>query len=192
MGQITMATTLTSPRSLEEFLKLPEEKPALEFFGHRIYQKPMPRRRHSILQFEISSAINQIAKPAKIAYAFPELRCTFAGRSIVPDIVVLLWEHIEFGSDGEPRDDVLIPPDWMIEILSPEQNSGWVIRKILFSLEQGGQLGWLVDPGDRSVVAFFPDRLPKSLQGSDPLPVLSGIPWPISADQLFDWLKMSV
>lgn len=35
-------------------------------------------------------------------------------------------------------------------------------------------------------------RLPKSLQGSNPLPILSRIPWQISTDQLFDWLKMNV
>jgi len=187
-----MATTLTSPRSLEEFLALPEEKPALEFFDERIYQKPMPKGKHSKLQAELIARVNEIAEASRIAFAFPELRCTFAGRSIVPDIVVLRWSSIPIDENGEPREDVLVPPDWMIEILSPNQNSGLVIRKILFSLEQGGQLGWLIDLSDRSVVAFFPNRLPKSLQGSDPLPVLSGIPWQISAEQLFDWLKMNV
>ena len=49
---------------------------------------------------------------SKLAYAFPELRCTFGGRSIVPDIAVLLWERIEFDDDGEPVDDVRIAPDW--------------------------------------------------------------------------------
>ncbi|MEN9224093.1 MAG: Uma2 family endonuclease [Thermostichus sp. HHBFW_bins_43] len=93
--------------------------------------------------------------------------------------------------NNEPADDVLIPPDWMIEILSPDQKSGLVIRKILFSLEQGGQLAWLIDPADCSVVAFYPDRLPKSLQGSDPLPVLQGIPWSITVDGLFESLKIS-
>ncbi|MCF2969929.1 Uma2 family endonuclease [Synechococcus sp. Nb3U1] len=176
MGPITMATTLTAPSSLEDFLKLPEEKPALEFFDGQIYQKPMPKRQHSILQFEIASGIHQLTKPEKIAYAFPELRCPFAGRSIVSDVVILTWEHIDFNSAGEVTDDVLVPPGWIIEILSPDQNSGLVIRKILFSLEQGGQLVWRIDPPDRSVVAFYPDRLPKSLQGSDPLPVLQGIP----------------
>lgn len=192
MGPIVMATTLTAPSSLEDFLKLPEEKPALEFFDGQIYQKPMPKCQHSILQFGIASAIHQLTKPEKIAYTFPELCCTFAGRSIVADVAVLTWEHIDFNSTGEVTDDVLVPPNWIIEILSPDQNSGLVIRKILFSLEQGGQLGWLIDPPDRSVVAFYPDRLPKSLQGSDPLLVLQGIPWSTTVDDLVSSLRLNV
>ena len=46
----------------------------------------------------------------KIAYAFPQLRCTFDGRSIVPDIAVLLWEQIQFDDSSEPLGDVLIAP----------------------------------------------------------------------------------
>ncbi|MFZ4730619.1 MAG: Uma2 family endonuclease, partial [Pseudanabaena sp.] len=63
--------------SLEEFLALPETKPASEYIDDQIYQKPMPQGKHSTLQAEIVMAINQRAKPQKLAYAFPELRCTF-------------------------------------------------------------------------------------------------------------------
>jgi hypothetical protein len=34
------------------------------------------------------SNINQTAKTQKIAYEFPELRCTFGDRSIVPDVAI--------------------------------------------------------------------------------------------------------
>ena len=37
-----------------------------------------------------------VAEDAKIAYAFPELRCTFGGRSIIPDIAIYKWERIRF------------------------------------------------------------------------------------------------
>jgi len=44
----------------------------------------MPQGEHSVLQSELLSRINQVGNPAKIAYAFPELRCNFADVSIVP------------------------------------------------------------------------------------------------------------
>jgi len=53
-----------------------------------------------------------VTQNPKIAYAFPELRCTFGGRAIVPDIAVLLWEQIQFDDSGEPLGDVLIAAYW--------------------------------------------------------------------------------
>jgi len=83
---MTIATKPQIQLSLEAFLELPETKPASEYINNRAYQKPMPQGKHSKLRSEIVTLINQIAKAEKIAYAFPELRCTFGGRSIVPDI----------------------------------------------------------------------------------------------------------
>jgi hypothetical protein len=56
----------------------------------------MPKSKHSRLQIKIYDAINAVTEAEKIAYAFPELRCSFGGRSIVPDIVVLRRGQIEF------------------------------------------------------------------------------------------------
>lgn len=44
-------TQPTSKTSLEDFLQLPETKPASEYIDGRIYQKPMPQGEHSTLQF---------------------------------------------------------------------------------------------------------------------------------------------
>ncbi len=54
----------------------------------------IPQGKHSTLQSEIVTLINQRAKSDKIAYAFPELSCTFADRSMVPDIAVFEWRRI--------------------------------------------------------------------------------------------------
>jgi Uma2 family endonuclease len=41
----------------------------------------MPQGEHSTLQGSLVTAINGIAKPQKLAYAFPELRCTLLTNS---------------------------------------------------------------------------------------------------------------
>ena len=117
--------TVAKPTSvtLEEFLALPEIKPASEYIDGKVIQKPMPKARHSRLQGKLIDAINRVVEEQRIACAFPGLRCTFAGRSIVPDIAVLSWEQIQFNEDGEPVDDVCTAPAWTIEILSPEQST---------------------------------------------------------------------
>lgn len=69
--------------TLAEFLSLPETEPASEFINGKIVQKPMPKGKHSIIQGELVSIINIVLKPQKIARAFPELRSTFAEKSII-------------------------------------------------------------------------------------------------------------
>ena len=128
-------TIATERLTLEQFLKLPETKPASEYIEGEIIQKSMPKTKHSLLQLRACNKINQVTETPKIAYAFPELRCTFDGRSIVPDISVLLWEQIQFDESGEPLDDVLIAPYWAIEILSPQQSSNRVTKKIIHCLQ---------------------------------------------------------
>lgn len=185
-----MVQASSQPLTLEEFLTLPETKPASEFINGRIIQKPMPKTRHSRLQGKLTSTINHVVEQQQIAYAFPELRCTFGGRSIVPDIAVLRWNRIKFDDDGEPVDDILIAPDWTIEILSPEQSSNRVTGNILRCLRHGSQLGWLIDPSDRSVLIFLPDRQPELFQGNELLAVLNDIDLQLTAEQIFNWLKM--
>lgn len=174
---------------LEEFLALPETKPASEYIDNQIYQKPMPQGKHSTLQAEIVMAINQIAKPKKLAYAFPELRCTFGKRSIVPDISVFEWSNIPLDDDREPLNKISIPPDWIIEILSPAQSPFLIIDKIGFALKHGTKLGWLVVPKERRILTFKGDSF-NICQGIDILPTLEIFgDWQISVQNVFDLLK---
>ncbi len=107
--------------TLDEFLKLPETKPASEYVDGQILQKPMPQGKHSVIQGEFVPAINQVVKPQRLARAFPELRCTFGDRSIVPDIAVFTWARIPRDEQGEVANTFAAAPDWAIEILSPDQ-----------------------------------------------------------------------
>ena len=186
-----MIQALPKTITLEEFLKLPETKPASEYLDGNIIQKPMPKSRHSRLQSKLLKAVNEVTESKRIAYAFPELRCSFGGRSLVPDVAVIRWEHIEFDDNGEPKDDVLIAPDWTMEILSPDQSSNRVAGKILHCLNYGCQLGWLLDPDDRSILVFQPKQQPELHRGTDNLIVLEGIDLTLTVEQVFAWLKMN-
>jgi Uma2 family endonuclease len=190
---VTKIMTVAKPSSitLEEFLNLPETTPASEYINGEIMPKPMPKTRHSRLQGKLTSTVNGVTEERRIAYAFPELRCTFGGRSIVPDVAVMRWEHIEFDDNGEPVDDVLTAPDWTIEILSPEQSSNRVAGNVLHCLKYGCQLGWLIDPSDRSILVFQPKQQPELLRSTDNLIILDGIGLQLTVEQVFAWLKMA-
>ncbi|AMA08440.1 Uma2 family endonuclease [Picosynechococcus sp. PCC 73109] len=184
-------TALTSPEiSLQDFLARPETKPASEYINGAIYQKPMPKGKHSRLQLKLNNHINTVTEKTQLAYAFPELRCSFGDRSIVPDIAVFQWPRIPLEADGEVPDNFLLCPDWTIEILSPEQSPNRVTGNILYCLEHGCQLGWLIDPGDRSILIFQPNQQPQLLTQEDALKVLPNIPLTLTAAEVFSWLKM--
>jgi Uma2 family endonuclease len=188
-------TSIQSPPklSLAEFLELPETKPANEYINGQIYQKPMPKGKHSAIQTFLAPTINQVGIPRRIARAFTELRCTFSGRSIVPDITVFSWERIPLDSNGEIENTFEIYPDWTIEILSPEQSPTRVINNILFCLNQGTKLGWLIDNQERMVMIFKPGQQPEIKQEGENIPVLDSLEnvLQLSVQDVFSWLILN-
>jgi Uma2 family endonuclease len=185
-----MTIAAIQPTNIEEFLQLPETEPASEFIHGQIIQKPMPQGEHSQLQIDLCETINQITNPQKIAKAFPELRCIFGGLAIVPDIAVFRWERIPRLPSGRIANRFELHPDWVIEILSPEQKYKQVLSKLLHCAEYGTELGWLVDSDDESILVVDSDRRVKELKNSDYLPVLTGIELNITVQEVFSWLSL--
>jgi Uma2 family endonuclease len=153
--------------TLEAFLAMPETKPASEFIDGVIFPKPTPQGKHSAIQTEFVSVVNGQLRRPKIARAFSELRCTFGGRSVVPDVSVFGWERIvrDVASGEVANVFAILPgrgfanaPDWTIEILSPDQSQTRVVKNIVHCLKHGTQMGWLIDPDDRTVFVYQPDR----------------------------------
>jgi Uma2 family endonuclease len=176
--------------TLADFLAMPETKPASEFIDGEILQKPMPKGRHSIIQRELTFAIDRPLTEMNRARAFPELRCTFGGRSVVPDITVFKSERIPRDADGIVANDFMVAPDWTIEILSPDQSQTKVVKNIVHCLKHGALMGWLIDPEERSVFVYYPNREMDVLDEPEAL-----LPMPefaadlgLTIGELFGWL----
>jgi Uma2 family endonuclease len=185
-----MVQTPTPTLTLESFLTLPETKPASEYIDGQVIQKPMPQGEHSTLQTELAPSINSALKSQKIAKAYTELRCTFDGRAIVPDISVFQWHRIPRNPDGSVANLFSLAPDWTIEILSPDQSQIKVMKNILHCLKNGAEIGWMIYPKDRSVIVYLPDQLPVVYD----LPSMA-LPMPgfaagysLTVGELFGWL----
>ncbi|MBW4463965.1 MAG: Uma2 family endonuclease [Pegethrix bostrychoides GSE-TBD4-15B] len=184
-----MVSSISECPTLEQFLQIPnlDESPAWEYINGEAIQKPMGGGKHSRLQKRIIGALDQAGDQYE---AFPELRCTFGGRSVVPDIVVVSGDQIPLDATGEiSSSGIDFAPPWVIEILSPRQSQTKVTGKILHCIRHGSQLGWLIDPEERSVLLYRPDRLPDLLMGAESVTILTGIDWTISVEQIFDWLR---
>ncbi|MDG2992406.1 Uma2 family endonuclease [Candidatus Synechococcus calcipolaris G9] len=186
-----MVQSFTKPLTLENFLQLPETKPASEYIDGLIIQKPMPQGEHSVIQTELAPAINLAVKPKQTARAFTELRCTFGGRSTVPDIAVFLWNRIPRKENGRVANVFSIAPDWTIEILSPEQSQTKVIKNILYCLTHGTQMGWLIDPDKQSVFVYLPDQPTTAYDEPKarlPVPEFAK-DFNLTVEALFNWLR---
>ena len=185
-----MVRSPTKSITLQEFLQLPETKPANEYIRGKIIPKPMPQGKHSTIQGELVPTINTVVKPKRIARAFPELRCTFGDRSTVPDIAVFAWNRIPRDENGEVANAFLIAPDWTIEILSPDQSQTKVTKNILHCLKHKTQMGWLIDPLEQTVFVFRPKQETEVFdEPSSLLPVPSfASELQLTVGNLFAWL----
>lgn len=177
--------------TLDDFLQLPETKPASEYIDGQIIQKPMPQGKHSAIRGELVSCINQTVKSPRIARAFIELRCTFGGSSTVPDVSVFVWDKIPRDRNGEVANVFLLAPDWTIEILSPDQSQTKVTNNILHCLKYETKMGWLIDPDEQSVFVYAPSQQLEVFENpEDKLPVPSfASTWELTVDSLFAWLR---
>lgn len=177
--------------TLDEFLKLPEEKPALEFEDGVVIQKVSPKGQHSALQPEIAERVNRVGIPGKIARAFSELRASYGGRSYVPDLSVYRWDRIPINDAGKIAHDFFDPPDIAFEIVSPQQSVTGRVRRYLWYVENGVQIAVLIEPDDESVLVFRAGQTPQALHGDDRIDLDEVLPgFDLTVQELFDSLRM--
>jgi Uma2 family endonuclease len=177
--------------TLEEFLKLPEEEPALEFQDGMVVQKVSPKGKHSAIQRAFCELLDRFGRPRRLVQVFPELRTTFAGASRVPDIAVYRWRRVPLDSTGRIADEFAEPPDIVVEIVSPDQRVNALVRRCLWYVGHGVTVALLVDPEDESIVVFRPDQIPRSLEPADRIDIDDIIPGlDLTGAQLFASLRL--
>ena len=129
---------ITQRLSLDEFLALPDEEPALELDPDgTVTQKMAPQGQHSLLQFTLCERINHFARPRRLAMAFPELRTIFGGAAYVPDVSVFRWECIPRTPDGTVANVFQAAPDIALEVVSPEQSPNALMRRCVVRGSRG-------------------------------------------------------
>jgi Uma2 family endonuclease len=182
---------IRSGMSLAEFLEWDriDEKPYLEYLEGRIEVKVSPRALHSVLEDEITNGLNQVALAGRLGRAFPELRCTYAVRSIVADVAFLLDDHIQVDQRGRFVDEIFVPPDIHVEIRSPRKSHKASRDKLAHSTAHGCPLGWYLDPYRETIEVFQPGLPPERLDANGYLegaPVLPG--FRVAVSEIFGWL----
>lgn len=177
--------------SLQEFLRLPEDKPALEYEDGMVTQKVSSKGQHSTLQGTFVRLFDSFATPRKLAKAFPELRTTFAGASRVPDVSLCLWDRVPRDKRGRVANDFFEPPDLVVEIVSPEQSVNALVRRCMWYVTNGVRLALLIDSADDSILLFRPEQPPVALSGAERIDVSDLLPgFHLTVEELFASLRL--
>ena len=129
------------------------------------------------------------SKRTRLGRVYPELRCTFGGSSHVFDLSYFVRDRQPDPTNPAHRDEIKLPPDLAIEILSTGQTVGELSRKLRSAIRRGVRLGWLIEDRRREVHVFQPTGRPKVLRVGATLEaddILPGFALPIA--ELFGWL----
>ena len=153
--------------SLDEFLALPEEKPALEYADGVVTQKVSPKMYHGRTQGWFAELVNVHGVPQRLAMAFTETRSTFGGRSYVPDVGIYRWTNLPRRPDGKLLNEATTPWDVAVEIVSPKQSRRELEAKCRWYVANGVEVSLLIDPDREDVVRFGADGSRVVLRGED-------------------------
>ena len=177
--------------TLEDFLALPEEEPALEYCDGVVTPKVSPKLHHGALQWAVAALVNYFAVPRRLARAFPETRATFGGASVVPDVSVYTWERIPVDEQGYVLDDFVTPPDIAIEIASPGQSRRKLAERCRWYVDNGVRVALLIDPRRATVAATRPGAEPRTYRRGQRIDLGDVIPgFALDLDELFGALRI--
>jgi Uma2 family endonuclease len=175
----------------EEFLALPEEKPYRELIDGRIVPKVSPQEHHGLLAGDLMAAINRHARPGKLALAFVELRGIFGPDTLLPDVSVYRWDRLPRDASGRLTNEYQGPPDIAIEIVSPGQTIGEMIKKCRRYLDHGVPLALVLDAHTESIARLLPDGSITTLRGDDRIDLSPLLPdFALTVGELFATLRL--
>jgi Uma2 family endonuclease len=154
--------------TFEQFLRLPEEKPALEYLDGAVTQKMAPKGPHGRLQLWAGMFFEVAAGDPPRFLAFTELRTHWSDRaSLVPDVSVYLIDRIPVKPNGEVDDDFWEPPDIALEIASPGQSARQMTERARWLVENGVRIVVVVEPRQHRVRVARPGQEIATFQGDD-------------------------
>ncbi|NEQ95710.1 MAG: Uma2 family endonuclease [Cyanothece sp. SIO2G6] len=188
-----------------------------EFIDGRGYQKPRPQGTTIHLQTQLWDTINAASPVPQQAIAYPNHRCSFGAWSLVPTLAIFFDPLLSVPpGDSAPQTDdsqaddsqadnsqadaqppldysPLTPtytrcPDWVIEVILPEQHSTQPLRSVLHCLSYGSQMAWLIDPGQHLVFVFRPDASACEFKQNQVLPVPEQVDLTLTVGQILSWI----
>jgi Uma2 family endonuclease len=148
-----------------------------ELVRGEVIELPPPRRIQSVVCSRAASLLGRYTEERGFGYVAGNDSGVILTRD--PDTVrgpdVAVYEDANTFAELHPKYGE-VPPRLAVEVLSPEDRLGKVMRKIMDYLHNGVPLVWLIDPETRNVTVHRPGKEPyvveqnEELTGEDVLP----------------------
>lgn len=155
--------------TLAEFLNLPEEDITYELINGEAKPKMSPKRFYSRLTIALCLILTQWAENKGEVGVEWAVILKIRGKDWVPVPDLLYISYSRFPSDVIENEACPIPPDLVIEIISPDQSFGEMSAKATNYLDAGVMRVWVIDPKAKTVTIFYPDARPQTKRDIDSL-----------------------
>ncbi|MEO0969163.1 MAG: Uma2 family endonuclease [Cyanobacteria bacterium J06639_18] len=169
--------------TLQEFLNLPpgEGDITYELVDGQAIPKMSPKFFHAKLTFILCNLIKQWCLDKGEVWSEWSIILTRNGRDWVPTPDLLYVSHQRLPDNWNANEACPVPPELVIEIISPGQTFAQMVSKARDYLDAGVLRVWVVDIEARSIAVFYPDAAPNTYVGDE-----------IITDPLFDGLEFTV
>jgi hypothetical protein len=176
--------------TLEEFQKLPELDPPLEFRDTQVSQRSHQAPWEGALQIRFAMLVNQYAEPRRLAMAFPNTRATFGGGSLVATVGVCRSEKIPRFPNGSIGVVVQEPWDLVMEFCP----DGGIIHheRVKWFLANGVKIVLCLDADTEILERFASDGSVQHLLGDELIDLECVLPgFKLTPQNLFSvlWLE---
>ena len=169
--------------TLQEFLNLPpgEGDITYELVDGQAIPKMSPKFFHAKLTRVLLNLIEQSCEGKGEVCPEWAIALTRRGRDWIPipDIVYISYERLP--ANWDENEACPVPPDLVIEIISPGQTFGKMAAKAKNYLDAKVLRVWVLDSKARSITVFYPDAAPQTYMGEELL-----------TDSLFEGLEFTV
>jgi Uma2 family endonuclease len=154
----------------EEFLHWPDDGQVQELVEGVVVTMPPPKKLHGLIVNMIAWLLTNWARATKLAdvfggdtgYVLRRDPDTVRGADV--SVVLRKADQLtDLSGYGEGA------PDLAVEVLSPSNRPGEVLRKVGEYLDAGGRMVWVVDPERRAVTVFRSINLVRVLHEADTL-----------------------
>lgn len=152
---VPRAEILERSLTLKEFIGLPEEAEyRLELSRGRLVREPRPGAKHSWIVTRLIVRLSNHAEDRGLGLVFTDTGFELADDPPtvrIPDLAFIAEENLPAEI---PSGFWRIPPELAVEVLSPSNTAEEIHEKVLEYLQAGSRLVWVVDPRNRSVLAY--------------------------------------
>ena len=148
-------TTITQFITAEEFMNMPEptDGSKQELVRGEIVTMPPIQSEHGLVQGQILWLLKNLVTPNRLGWVMPE-----AGVCVETDPDTVRGPDVSYYSisrvPNRPQGYNRIPPDIVVEVLSPNDRRRAIQEKISEYITAGTTLVWVVDPMARTVMVY--------------------------------------